>query len=313
MQRVRISDAVRCLLLNVPNGPNLVCPSESLPDGGDLRRSAIWRDALAQPKDRVTLLSWNGMHLDGMVSARTRRGHRVWEIYQLYIPESASGTNDRRYGAENPAFIDLLEEVVPMAGARRAERILTRVPGRSPLVSRSQRAGFFPLLSESLLEGRIGGGAQTHSQPSDGLHERTMQDDYSLFQLYCAATPQSVRNGLGLTFDQWQDAQDPMGPRTQQLVFRQDDKTAGLLTLGAHKGVNMGQMVSHPDYPDSLRAMVDHAMARPGFHRWLVPDHHSREKEALLRYGLQEVARYTVLIKTVAVPVMARGMAPVEA
>ena len=116
MHRTRISDAVRCLLLNVPNGPNLVCPSESLPDGGDLKRSAIWRDALAQPKDRVTLLSWNGMHLDGMVSARTRRGHRVWEIYQLYIPEPASGSNDRWYGTENPAFIALLEEVVPMAG-----------------------------------------------------------------------------------------------------------------------------------------------------------------------------------------------------
>ncbi len=313
MQSIRISDAMRCLFLNVPNGPNLVCPNESLPFGGDLRRSAIWRDALVQPRDRVTLLSWSGMSLDGMVSARTRRGHRVWEIDKLYIPDQVQVPNDKWYGPDNPAFLALLDEIVPMAGTRRAERILTRVPAMSPLVSRAQRAGFFPLLNESLLEGHVRGNNQDRAQPIGLLQDRTGQDDYPLFQLYCAATPQQVRNGLGLTFDQWRDGQEPDGRRRQELVLRLEDKVTGLLTLGTHKGTNMGRMMSHPGYPDALPAMLEQAMACPGLHRWLVPDYHNREREALLRRGLQEVARYTVLIKTVAVPVMEHGMAPVEA
>ena len=309
MQSIRISDAVRCLLLNVPNGPNLVCPSESLPEGGDLRRSVIWRDALAQSRDRVTLLSWNGMRLDGMLSARTRCGHRVWEIDRLYLSEQAPGSDGRWHAAENPAFLSLLDEIVPMAGTRRAERILTRIPSRSPLVPRAQRAGFFPLLEESLLEGQVRGACQ----PDGHTEERTIQDDYALFQLFCAATPQRVRNGLGLTFDQWRDAQDPAARRGQEFVVRQNDKVSGLLTLLRHRGVNMGRLMAHPEDSESLPALVARAMAHQGLHRWLVPDYQSREKEALLRKGMQEVARYTVLIKTVAVPVMDHGMAPVEA
>ncbi len=321
MQNIRITDAVRCLLLNVPNAPNLVCPGDTLPTGGGIKRSSIWRDALAQPRHRITLLSWNGPRLVGLVSARARRGPRVWEIDRLHIPDRATadlpsmsqGNAISRHHPENPALLSLLDGLAPEVGHRKAERIFIRIPAGSPLASRAQRAGFFPLLEESLLEGRGIGVAVRHGEAPAGLQPREPRDDYPLFQLFCAATPQRVRSGLGLTYDQWRDAQEPAGRVYQQLVLREQDRVTGMLAVHSSNGLETGRIISHPGYPGSLATLVEHAMARPFSSRWLVPGYLERERDALLRYGLQETARFTVLVKTVAVPVVERGMAAVEA
>ena len=86
MRTLRISDAARCILMNVSKGPNLVCPKESICSGEALARPSLWKDALIRRHNRISLVSWQGSCLSSLGSARNRNGRRVWEVDHLYVP-----------------------------------------------------------------------------------------------------------------------------------------------------------------------------------------------------------------------------------
>ena len=316
METVRVTDAVRCLLQNVPKGPNLACPKGSLLSAKEPGHTTLWRETLARRRDRITIVSWDGLRLSGLVSARTRAGRRVWEVDRLYGPSLPNRVpTNGRPSNESPApvFLALLEELVQAVGSRDCERVLVRLPWNSPIVDLVRRAGFFPYFEESLLEGRLRGSKPDGLAPTGPLQERLPQDDYPLFQLFCAATPQPVRVGLGLTFDQWRDAQERQSQATREWVLQYEDRITGWLRLRTHQGVEEGIVMAHPDHPDSLQTIIQAALARNGLHKWLVPDYQEMERTLLLRRGFRETARYTALIKTLAAPVTRPGMAAVEA
>ena len=316
MQTVRISDAVRCLLLNAPKGPNLACPRGSFFSAKPPGNTVLWRDALAQRRDRITLASWDGIRLRGLASARIRNGHRVWEIDWLYAPAESNRAHENGHQQDEPwdsLFLRLVDELVHMVGHRLGERVLLRLPSNSPMFSPARRAGFFPYFEESLLERQMVGSHRDGTAQSSAVQRRLPQDDYSLFQLYNAATPQQVRVGLGLTFDQWNDARERRGQAASEWVIRHEDRVTGWLGLWSHRGVGEADLVFHPDYPDALPLLLDLALAQRRLLRWLVPHYQEMGNGLIMHHGFQEISRYTVLIKTVAVPVTRREFAPVEA
>ncbi len=81
MQNIRITDVVRCLLLNVPNAPNLVCPGGALPSGRGLGRPVIWRDD-REPADRTRreLAFWERDRVTGMLALHSRNGLETGRI-----------------------------------------------------------------------------------------------------------------------------------------------------------------------------------------------------------------------------------------
>ena len=340
MRTLRISDAARCILMNVSKGPNLVCPKESICSGEAPRNPSLWKDALLPRRNRISLVSWQGSCLSGLGSARTRNGRRVWEVDHLYVPDGTDGASSNRRQPWDSAFLDLLEALVREVGTRSGERVVIRLPTNSPVVFQARRSGFFSCHEESLIEGTVspqpviphsispqpvipakagiyGGAAETHSLNDTavppGLSDCLPADDHGLFQLFCASTPHEVRERLGLTFNQWQDAREPSTENQREWVLRRNDRVMGWLCIKPSQGVLDCQVMTHPDYPCSLPLLLDWALSQGGVQQWLVPGYQALVKDCLLRYGLRETSRYTLLVKRIAAPVRKHVMAAVEA
>ena len=331
MRTLRISDAARCILMNVSKGPNLVCPKESICSEGASCEPSLWKDALVRRHNRISLVSWQGPDLGGLGSARKRNGHRVWEVDHLYVP---AGTGDARSHMQrqpwDSAFLDLLEALVREAGTRLGERIVVRLPSNSPVVFQARRSGFFPCHEELLVKGTVStqsiiptkaGICESAVESRSGadtvvplrLSDRLPSDDYGLFQLFCAAVPHEVREKLGLTFDQWRDAREPSAGNQQEWVLSHNDRIIGWLCVRTFQGVRDCQAMVHPDFPALLLPLLDRALSQGGVQHWLVPGYQEPVRDCLLRYGLRETSRYTLLVKTIAAPVKKHVMAAVEA
>ena len=296
----RMGDALRCMLVDAPGGTNLAAPTESVVRCRPLRNSTFWRQSLARSSNRVTVGDWNGMRLSSLASARMRSGVRAWEVDRLHLKECEQA-------------LDLLEQIVQCAGSRGAERVFLRVSCDSEIVDKARRAGFFPYYEEMHLTGSewlpetpVSGDVPDRFTAAD----RCAPDQQGLFQLYCAATPQRVREGIGVTIDQWKDSQEPAQTRRDETVLKVDGKIVGWRMREPFGKTAAGQMVGHPDHPESIQHLVRMSCQTQN---WLVPDYQEHIARLLDRHGLHESGRYTMLIKTVTVPVRSREYSYVEA
>ena len=316
MQTFRLGEVLRCLLLNAPKEPNLACPRQGLTGTSRFSNSTLWKETLAQRRDRVTVARWGGLQLEGLASARVRSGHRAWEIDRLFLADGSKrwSTNGRgTHSVPDEAAQELIERVVQATGEFGAERFFLRVPYGSPVVSMVRQVGFFPCFEESLWEGA--GGPPVGHSPNLPLECRELlpQDSFALFQLFCSATPHTIRAAVGVTFDQWHDAQENNWCRRRDWVTMANDRINGWLKISHDRGVAGIEVMAHPDNPELWEVLVERTVGQGGHQRWLVPDYQKEVPGLLLQRRFQEVARYSMMIKTVAVPVLSYGMAPVEA
>lgn len=313
MHTFHLSDALRCLLVNAPQGPNLACPRDSLGGTRLLGNPKLWQQILVQRRHRITLAWWEGGLLGGLASAQAGAGFRVWELDHLYLPINLQDSQaNGRHDPLEAVTLELLEQLVQGAGQRCAERIFLRVPAESPVTRLAQRAGFFPCFEEILWEGR-GSLSGNSGSPVAYCRDRLPRDDYPLFQLFSASTPGPVRIALGLTFDQWKEARELRRRGWRDRVTENSDRITSWLSWKARWRVIEREVMVHPDYPDLLPALLDLSLARGSIHRWLVPDYQERVGDWLQGHSFREAARYVVLIKTVTARVLNPGMAPVEA
>ncbi len=319
MQTFRSSDIFRCVLLNLPKGTNLVCTRDLLTGDKPASNSVLWKESFANHSRRATVAQWDGNHLTGLASARARHGPRAWEIDRLYLDsdfgEPLSNHSNSGLGQDpdlSSLALELFEHIVREAGGRRAERVFLRLPPGSPIFKFAQRAGFFPYFEETLLESRS---AVDTSEGGPGLldwQELLPEDDYSLFQLYCAATPQPVRTATGLTFDQWRDAQGSCG-RRRDWVLKREGRVVAWVGLSKYGKATAAEVLVSPASPELWEPAMDRALHEGGTHSWLVPDYQETLGNLLLRRQFREVAQYTVMIKKVAAAVVKPAMAAVEA
>jgi hypothetical protein len=315
MSAFRVSDVLKCILLHAPKGPNLACPKETFTRSNPLRHSALWKETLANRGDRVTLNWWEGLQLGGLASAHIRRGRRAWEIDRFFLaqhPSLISANGDGQHLVPSTVALNLFEHLGEAVGGHGAERLFLRLPSESPISVLARRAGFFPYFEEMLLEGPAPRSLGTTPTVPSIWGELLPEDYHGLFQLYCAATPQAVRAAAGLTFDQWRDAQESWGRRSDW-VAKNNGRVVGWLGFSELNGVTGVEALANPDEAGMWEAIVTRALTQQSAQRWLVPDYHEEVADQLLRRQYHEVARYTVMIKTVAVPVASQGMATVEA
>ena len=315
MQTLRSSDVLRCILLNVPKGPNLACSLEGLTCGKLVSKSAVWKETLAGRRERVTLAQWDGLHMVGLGSARMRSGHRAWEIDRLFLASGQGGPAIEGQGSNSdvdPVALELIERLAQEIACHRGQRVFMRLPSDSPMLHCARLAGFFPYYQETLLEGGPTETLDITPAHLVGCQEMLPEDDYALFQLYCAATPQPVREAVGLTFDQWRDAQESY-VRRQSWVAKHNGKVSGWLGLTRYGRMTAGGVLAHPGSPELWTSLVGWSQSQRGPQRWLVPDYQEMLAELLMRRRFREIAHYNVMIKTVVAPVERLGMATVEA
>ena len=312
-QGFRISDAVLSVLLNQPKGSNLVWARHGC-IGSKRTRSAtagFWKEVFTQRLDRVTRVWREGQNLAALASARALSGPRAWEVDHLYLADwdgEFLGSQARLPDKQEDMVLQLLEGLVQECLEKGAERVFLRCPTQSAVIEAARHIGFFPQVTETVLEGR--GGHEIADTPV-GLRERLPQDTYGLFQLYSAATPQQVRVGLGFTLDQWRDSQEPESAR--QWVVTHKDKISGWAALWSHAGTAEGEILVHPDRPEAGPELMDVALAQPGPHLWRVPAHQEMVRQRLLHRGFRETAEFAVLVKNVAARKFSHAMATVEA
>ena len=291
----RMSDALRCMLVDAPGGNNLAAPTELIVRCRPLRNFTFWAESLGRGSNRVTVGDWDGINLSSLASARVRSGIRSWEVDRLHVKDTGQ-------------TFDLLEQAVYSAGCRGAERVFLRAPYDSELVDAARKVGFFPYYTEAHLAGL---GELTNTKVTGfSVEHRTPADLQGLFQLYCAATPQEVRQGIGMTIDQWKDSQEPAQTQRYESILKLDGKIVGWQMCEPFGKATAGQTLGHPEHPDSTRYLVDISCQTQN---WLVPNYQQNVSELLEQQGLKEVGRYTMLIKTVSVPVRSRDYSYVEA
>ena len=297
----RISDVLRCLLADAPSGTNRAAPTESVVRCRPLLNSTLWRQSLVRSSNRVTVGDWNGMALASLASARVRTGVRAWEVDRLHLKEPAQA-------------LELLEQIVTGVGSRGAERVFLRVGCDSPIVDVARRVGFFPYYEEIHLTGSEWLPETNSSDRNDTgrftSEDRSEPDQQGVFRLYCAATPQRVREGTGVTIDQWCDSQEPARTHRAETGMKLDGKIVGWGLREPFGKTTAGRMIGHPNHPETTTHLVRLSCQTQN---WLVPDYQDHIVELLDRQGLQESGRYTMLIKTVAVPVRSREFSYVEA
>ncbi len=338
VQSFRIFDALRCILWNGPRGLNLACPSPLSTGARDNFPFAagLWRNAALRPRNRVTLVQWERGELAGLVSAKPRSGPGAWDIDGLYLPSVVGETGDLPDHVQDnsdetecsEAFevghLALLEELFVAVGERAGERLFLRMASGSPALAMARRSGFSVVGGETLVVGP--GAPRSNSideRPTDqfgfpGLRPRLPADDIGVFHLYCASVPVRVRQAVGLTFDQWQDARLPqrgglLPSRHREWVVDQSDRIVGWLRLDGQGRPPWAEVMAHPDCPETLARLVDFASCQARGLRWLLPDHQVSVGDRLQWLGGGRVAEYTMLVKMVAVPSVQYGMAPVEA
>ena len=316
IQAFRISDVLRCIFLNMHEGPNLVWPRDGFSGAEPPGKGTLWKETLVQRRNRVTLAKWGGAQLLGLVSASARTEDRVWELDRLFLPHDSvafrcpPAQRNEPWQAYSKELLGVLMEEV---GQRRAERIFLRLPSRSPIFPIARSAGFSSYVEETVLEGWGRGTRAAPAMTPVQLREKAPQDDHGVFQLFSDATPQSVRVVTGLTFNQWIDTRKSGRRARTEWVAESDGRITGWLGLTQRRWGVRAEALVHPGKPDLWEVLVERALARKGLLRWLVPEYQELVASLLLRREFHEVAQYTLLIKTLAVPVVDRRMAPVEA
>ena len=113
-----------------------------------------------------------------------------------------------------------------------------------------------------------------------------------------------------MTIDQWSDSQEPAQTHRNELILKFDGKIVGWGICDPFGKANAGQIISHPNHPESTQYLIDISYQTLN---WLVPCYQKTLLGLLKEQGLQELGRYTMLIKTVSVPVKRSEFSYVEA
>lgn len=291
----RLRDTLRCMLVDAPGDLNMAAPIESIVRRRPIRNSTFWAQSLNLGLNRVTVGDWDGIKLTSLASARTRGGISSWEVDRLHL------TNPHQ-------ALQLLEHAVYSASCRGAEKIFLRVPDDSKLMDTAIRAGFFPYFNEVHLSGP---GDNASVKADDfSAEQRTPEDLHGLFQLYFITTPLKVRQEIGMTIDQWLNSLEPLQTRRNESILKLDGKIIGCQICDPFGKGNAGQIVSHPEHPESTQYLIDISYQTQS---WLVPDYQKTLMGLLQKQGLQELGRYTMLIKTASVLVKSPEFSYVEA
>jgi len=259
---------------------------------------SIVRGQLAPRRRSFILVAEGDGGVVGIAEAQPRWGPRAWEISHLWAAVDAGG--------EVP---DLLEQAALSAAGHGAQRVFLRLASDTPLLSDALRAGFRGAWQETLYardQGPLPGRAEMSQQ---AVRPRCDADDLPLFRLYCATAPASVRSAVGMTMDEWRDAQTPGLQGLRRWVYDHEGDVKGSAEQWTHGDVRSAVVRGREEALPRLlgRALSSRSSRRA---RVLAPDYLASLHRVLESSGFVAEGRYVVLVRSVTAPVREVAFVP---
>ena len=294
-----IADAARVIVLG---GPDWAAPFARTGVGGPASFSPapfLW-DRIQLRRKSVAWVSLAERSINGLVSARACSGPTAWIVEHLVTPKRDAGPCS-----------ELLERVAAHAGRRGAQRLFLHLPDELHVLEIGRHSGFTPCTQGFLLT-LPGRSPLLGVEPLAGFRRRVASDDHPLFRLYNAATPNEVRSGMGMTLQQWKDAQEPRRKGTREMVLEQEGEIIGWARLDNHGKWTEVRAAVHPDGQVNLGGLVSFVLAETGSHRilWQVPEYQSTLRLLLERVGFEVAESYRLMFKSLAARVKEPALAP---
>lgn len=236
---------------------------------------------------RRTLVWPGGIRFRGLVSARNRTGHSVWEVDHLLLDE-----------LDKDCCLSLLVKISSVLEELGVEKVFLRNYAESPLVKTAKEAGFVPYVTESFYgrkrkEGEIAGDDVNFSF----RHRRKgINDDYRLFELYEACLPASIRQVEGITFQEWQSARDRWSG--EDWLFEEDGCLIGWMRVKIDG--NAAQIEIPATREDKLEQIVEYGLKTLDGCRELfciIPGFQIKQARLFNDQGFSELNKYSVSFK----------------
>ncbi len=235
-----------------------------------------------------TWVSVRGATIRGLISARARAKRSAWEVEVLI---NASD--------DESVALALFSRMTAGVIKQGAERVFLRLGADSAIRETARAAGFFRYGSEILY--RRSAGKPAHPEALEGLRSRAKSDAFGIYELYNRVAPATVRAIEGLTFREWQAAQEKWGGRASDLLLEEDGLiTAWVRVMPGNTG-RIHVLAERPPYDSLLGAGLDVLQDRDIF--CLAPDYNVELASALDRSSFEPVATYLSLAKRLTKPV----------
>ena len=234
-------------------------------------------------------VSVRGATIRGLISARRRAKRSAWEVETLIDVDDDPGV-------VLSLFSRMVEGITPLG----AERVFLRLEEGSPLVEAARSAGFFTYQRETLVRCDNPRPATHHDQR---LRARRKEDALGLFHLYSRSAPASVRAIEGLTFREWQAAQESWGKRPTDLVLEEEAAITGWLRFAAGQPARLAAMGDARHIEPILMTGLGRLRGDAGPVYALVPDYATGLAGILEAHGFEPDSRYAALAKRLIKPV----------
>jgi len=235
-----------------------------------------------------TWVSVRGATIRGLISARPRAKRSAWEV-EVLIDASD----------DESIALSLFSRMTAGVIKQGAERVFLRVGDESAIQETARSAGFFRYSSEVLYK-REG----NHWRPSGSdvpLRSRAKSDAFGIYELYNRVAPATVRAIEGLTFREWQAAQEKWGGRASDLLLEEDGVITAWVRVMTGSLGRINVLAERGPYDSLLGAGLDVLQDRDVF--CLAADYNVELISALERMSFQPVARYLSLAKRLTKPV----------
>ena len=293
-----LADTIRIAVLRGPDWA--IRPTGAAIDGQRLFSPAafLWERVRVRRRG-AAWVSMKRVRTSGLVSARPRSGPTAWLVDHLVTPQRD----------EKPCY-ELLETVASYAGRHGAQRLFIHLPDEWRHVEMLRHSGFVPCTQVCLLT-LPGRSPLLGVDPMRGFRPRVPSDDHSIFRLHNATTPADARSGIGVTLQQWKDAQEPPRKGTRDLVLEQEGEVKAWVRLDHYRKWATVYLTIYPDWEGDLKSLVSLALAEAGSRNiwWEVLESQGALRLLLERVGFEVAGSYRLMVKSLAVRVKEPALA----
>jgi len=235
-----------------------------------------------------TWVSVHGATIRGLISARPRAKRSAWEV-EVLIDASE----------DESVALSLFSRMIAGVIKQRAERVFLRLSADSDVCDAARAAGFFNYGGEVLYRR-----AADQWRPSGSdlpLRSRAKADTFGIFQLYNRVAPATVRAIEGLSFREWQAAQEKWGGRANDMVIEEDGVITGWVRAMSGSPGRVHVLAERGPYDALLGAGLDVLQDQDVF--CLASDYNVELASALERFAFEPVGQYQSMAKRLTKPV----------